>query len=111
MAKRSDIGQLRERITIQTYSTTRNDYGEELVTYSTYGERWASVDYRPNTSEEKQLDERKTAITEAWFTIRYDDAVNTKMQVVYRSQTYDITAITHTPDRFYTKLQTTQRDG
>jgi SPP1 family predicted phage head-tail adaptor len=111
MAKRADIGKLRERVTIQTYTTTANAYGEQVITYSTYGERWASVEYRQNLTEEDQLSERKTALTEAWFTLRYDDQVNTKMQLVYRTLTYDITGITHTADRMYTVLQSTQRDA
>ena len=110
MAKQNDIGRLRERITVQTYTTTYDAYGEEQITWSTYGKRWAAIEYRPNLTEEEQHADRKTAITEAWFTIRYDDAVNTKMRVQYRGAEYDITGITHTADRFYTQLQTTQRD-
>lgn len=97
-----DPGKLDTRIVIQTYSTTHNGF-EEVVTWSTLATVWAAMDWTGSTEQENS-DQEITA-TDVVATIRYRSDIDTKMQVVYDSATYDITGITVLGRKRFQKLK------
>lgn len=107
MAKQRNatIGQLRERCTIQQCAVTINDYGEEMETWTDLATTWCEVQYNINTSNEEITSERQTATTDIRFTLRRRTDVNNKMRISYRSNLYNIVAITESPDLFWTYIE------
>lgn len=94
MRKNETIGNLRHRATIQQYSTARDSYGQELVTFSNLATVWAAYDYRINASDENQIAEKKTAIATVNWTIRYRDDVEPKMRLTDEAgNIYDILSV------------------
>lgn len=103
MNKRETIGNLRHRATIQQYSTARDSYGQELVTYSSLATVWAAYDYRITRSDEQQLAEKKTAVATVNWMIRYRDDVEPKMRLTDEAgNIYDILSVN--PDPMKTRL-------
>lgn len=107
--KAERIGNMREQIVIQSVSEDQSSSGFPEQTWSTYSTVWAAVTYRINTSDEKEMADRKTAETTAVFRIRYDSAVTEKHRISYNSQVWDITGIAVTPDLFYMELEAKKR--
>lgn len=85
------IGKLDRRITIQSYTTAKNDYGEDIRTWSDYLTIWAGINFKRGNEvfEADQL----TAVNEVKFVIRYNSNINETMRIVYESNNYDITFI------------------
>lgn len=98
-----DPGKLDTRIVIQTYSAALNSFGEENITWSTLATVWAAMDWT-GSGEQENSDQEITA-TDVVATIRYRSDLNTKMQVVYDSATYDITGITVLGRKRFQKLK------
>lgn len=104
-----DVGKLTKRITIQQANTSRDDFGGELVTWANVAIVWAYIEYNVNTSKEEQIAERETATTDVRFVIRYRPTINAKMKCVYRGIDYDIVAIVHSTDLFWTTIEAKNR--
>lgn len=103
MRKGETIGNLRHRATIQQYSTARDAYGQELVTFSSLATVWGAYDYRINKSDEEQLAEKKTPVATVNWTIRYRDDVEPKMRLTDEAgNIYDILSVN--PDPMKTRL-------
>lgn len=107
--KTEQIGQLRERLLIETVTESVNSYGERTEVWNTLATVWASVSYNIGPSKEADLAGKQTAVGEVEFTVRSRDDFDEKARVTYRSQVYNIDAITETPDRMYKVLQCTKR--
>ncbi len=97
-----DPGKLDTRIVIQTYTAALNSFGEETITWSTLATVWAAMDWT-GSGESEGSDQEITA-TMLVATIRYRSDIDTKMQVVWDSTTYDITGITQLGRKRYQKL-------
>ncbi len=109
MNKTERIGALRERCTLQNYTTTRSGSGQETVTYGDEADIWCSVQYFLTRSGEEQLSNRKTAVGSVYFTIRKEYAIDTKKRILYNSEAYDILSVEVTPDQFYHIIEATKR--
>lgn len=100
------IGNLSWYITIQTFSSARDSFGQETLTYSTLDQVWAEPMWQ-NVSGEDEKSGAVTAINVVTWRIRYRTDVTTKMRVVDEDgNTYNIKSIQ--PDIFkqYMLLET-----
>jgi len=84
-------GQLDRRITIQSFTTTTDDFGEVVKSFTTLAEVWAKVEEkRGNEGEDgNQL----VATKSVEFFIRYRSDINEQMRIVYNNETYKIETI------------------
>lgn len=93
----SSITSLRldREITIEQYSATLGDYGDEVLTWTTLAACWASVDWPDAHSGEGQEAQQETATESIDITIRYEAAptVEPKMRVLFDSKYYDIITV------------------
>ena len=90
-------GQLDRRITIQSFSTTTDDFGEVVKSFTTLANVWAKVEEkRGNEGEDgNQL----VATKRVEFFIRYRSDINEEMRILYNNETYKIETILNADDR------------
>ena len=84
-------GQLDRRITIQTFSETTDNFGQEVKSFSTLDSVWANVVER--VGREGEDGEMIAATKKVEFIIRYRTDVDEEMRITYNSNTYKIQAI------------------
>ena len=88
-------GRLKDRVTIQSRSVTRDAYGAEVITWATLATVWASVEsisgreYLATTGGADQLLATRTTRV----VIRYRDDVGPTMRVVHETRTLEIDAV------------------
>ena len=86
-----DSGRLRERITIQQATETRNAIGEVVQSWATFAERWASVDGL--SSREVLLQgQQRTEITHR-VRLRYVAGFTSTMRILWRGRVLEITSL------------------
>jgi len=90
-------GQLDRRITIQSFTTTTDDFGEVVKSFTTLANVWAKVEEkRGNEGEDgNQL----VATKRVEFLIRYRSDINEQMRITYNNETYKIEAILNADSR------------
>lgn len=88
-----EIGQLDRRITLQTSTEARSDFGEALPTWSTFVTCWAAV--RHGSGNERMVANKNTVIGDAIFTIRYRDNITEKMRISWDGMIWDIQHIAY----------------
>ena len=90
-------GQLDRRITIQSFGTTTDDFGEVVKSFTTLANVWAKVEEkRGNEGEDgNQL----VATKRVEFFIRYRSDINEQMRITYNNETYKIEAILNADSR------------
>lgn len=88
-----NVGHMRHRVRVQQYVETRNDFGEEILTWSTYKTLWAAVDTSPKGSNEYELSKRLVAKTSALFYVRYRDDLDEKMTIVWKGKRWQILSL------------------
>lgn len=94
-------------MTIREYSTTRDTYGQEVVTWSDLATVWAAYEYRMNTSDEEELADKKTAVAVVRWTLRYRDDIEPKMRLTDEAgNLYDILSVNYDPTKTYMVLET-----
>lgn len=103
------IGELSERITLQSFTTSQSSSGHETVTFADLATVWAKAEVKMSSSDEAQLANKKTAVAQTLFTIRNEYAVTEKMRVLWNSVAYDITAVNPLQDRQFMILETEKR--
>jgi len=90
----TDAGRLDRRITLQLKSTTDNEYGEPIVTWTDVAEVWAEV--RPLRGIERVQAAQLVAAVDTIFVIRYRDdlalAPGTH-RIRYQNRTYNVEAV------------------
>jgi len=84
-------GQLDRRITIQTFSETKDSFGQEVKSFSTLASVWANVVEK--VGSEGEDGEMIAATKKVEFVIRYRTDVNEEMRISYNNNTYKIQAI------------------
>ena len=84
-------GQLDRRITIQTFSETTDNFGQEVKSFSTLDSVWANVVER--VGREGEDGEMIAATKKVEFVIRYRTDVDEEMRISYNNNTYKIQAI------------------
>lgn len=85
------IGPLREKITVQEYSATRDSYGGEVKTWATYATRWANV--QSVSGREFFSSSQVNATVTTKFVLRYLEGLSTKMRISWDGRLFDIVAV------------------
>jgi len=86
-----DPGRLREPVTIQRATETVNNIGEVVQTWSTYVERWASVEGLSGR-EVLQSGQQQTEVTHR-VRLRYVDGMTQQMRLSWRGRILEITSL------------------
>lgn len=84
-------GQLDRRITIQTFTTSTDAFGQKVKSFSTLANVWAKVEVKVGKEDEEADAIAATAMVD--FFIRYRDDINEQMRIIYNNETYKIKAI------------------
>jgi SPP1 family predicted phage head-tail adaptor len=90
-------GDLRHRITIQTFTESSNDYNEPVKTWATFATVWASVS--PLIGREYFASQQITAEVTGKIRMRYLEGVTPKMRVLFSGKIYDIAAVIDIEER------------
>ena len=88
-------GRLRHAIEIQTYTATKNSYGEQILTWSKFKSRYAQK--IESTGDEVENSGKVQQTQTRTFKFRYADGLTPDMRIKYHDQYYGITAITSDP--------------
>ncbi len=93
-----NAGKLGKLITIQQQSATQDEYGAQIVTWSSFGiDRWAQVE--PLRGREYFTGKQIQSGIDTRFTIRYIAGITPKMRILYNSLSYDIESIINIDER------------
>lgn len=90
-------GQLRHLITIQQRSVTRDDFGAESESWTTFSQLWAKVS--PLSGQELEQAQAMHSETTHQVTIRYLVGITTEMRVQHAGRTLNILAVTNPDER------------
>jgi len=103
------VGSMCEKIAIQQVRTSRDVNGAEVVVWEDLMNVWAKVEEYFGGSDEKFLGDQQMIQRRTRFTIRYTDALNEKMRIVFQDDIYDINVIKEIGRRQYLEVQTELR--
>lgn len=84
-------GQLDRRITIQSFTTTTDAFGEVVKSFTTLANVWAKV--HEKSGKEGEDGQQIVASRVVEFYIRYRSDINEQMRIQYNNETYKIEAI------------------
>ena len=88
-------GRLRHRLAIRQPTISRNEVGEEIITWATLATVWGRIEAL--RGEEQLQAKQLTAEIVARATLRYRADVSTDMRIQYDSSEYDIDAVLADP--------------
>lgn len=86
-----DAGRLRERVTVQQASESRNALGETVQTWGTYATVWASVE-GVSSRESLYAGQQQIAISHR-VRLRYLNGLTQSMRLVWRGRTLEIVSL------------------
>lgn len=84
-------GRLRERVTVQQASESRNALGETVLSWSTFATRWASVE-GVSAREALTLGQNEITITHK-VQMRYLSGLTQRMRLQWRGRTLEIVSL------------------
>jgi SPP1 family predicted phage head-tail adaptor len=88
------IGRLGERITIESYTSTQDAYGQEVKAWTPFATLWAEV-RTPSASEQFNSGaDREIARIDYRIKIRFRSDISNRMRIDWRGKKLDITAQT-----------------
>ena len=102
-----DAGKLRERVTIQQATETRNALGETVQSWATVAERWASVDGL--SSREVLLQGQQRTEVSHRVRMRYVDGMTGTMRLLWRGRVLEISSLLEHANRSEHELLCTER--
>lgn len=102
-----DPGRLRERVTIQNATETRNAMGETTQTWGTFAERWASV--QGISAREFLLSGQQQTEISHRVRLRYVDGLTSTMRVLWRGRVLEIASALEHNNRSEHELLCTER--
>ena len=91
MARRTMIGELRHRVSMQSSTESAAAYGQDVRTWSTYATVWAMVEMSPGS--EIQLGLSQQALAPYRVTIRYRGDVQASHRIVYGAKILEIVSV------------------
>lgn len=102
-------GRLRSRVTLQTPVATRNEFGEEIVTWTDQAELWADI--HPISARERYLNsaDQTQAAADHWFGIRWRNDIQATRRIVFGTRIFDIEGSVD-PDSKRRRLRLTCRE-
>lgn len=103
------FGLMRDRITLQEYSATRDDWGHEVKQWTDVATVWAEKKYKNSSlvSEVQGL----THIMQITFKIRFMADVTTKMRVKEGTKFFDIVGMKMLGNQEALEIITIERDA
>jgi SPP1 family predicted phage head-tail adaptor len=103
-------GRRNKLITIERYTTTQDDYGEETQTWATYAIEWAAIYYgRGDERRQAAMEQGQQAATFQMLSNPLTEAVTLKDRIVHDGANWDITGIApDTPKRGEIELTATR---
>lgn len=102
-----DPGRLRERITIQRATETRNALGESVQSWETFSERWASVEGL-SSREVLLTGQQQTEVTHR-VRLRYVEGFTSTMRILWRNRVLEITSLLEHANRSEHEALCTER--
>lgn len=90
------VGQLRERVTVQQFTETRNGIGAAVKSWSDVAEVWAEV--RTPSGRELMAAAQMHSVLTHMITIRYRDDITAAMRVVWRGVNLEVDGEPFDPD-------------
>jgi len=81
-------GKLDKRLTFQMSEPSKELTGEEINTWVDCFHAWANIDYKGG--KEPYEADKKTAINEVTFKLRFRRGINEKMRILFNGEIYDI---------------------
>lgn len=97
-------GQLRQRVTIQQGTAAKDEYGEDILTWSTFATVWARVEPLKGDEFLAARQAAAVAMLDTRITIRYVSGVTPEMRVSYDGNLYNIEAVID-PDERHIEMQ------
>jgi len=91
--KKERIGRMRHRIRYMKPLVGRGDYGQDLKTWITSSEVFASIEYMESGSDESEVASRKQSFIRARITTRYRSTVYSKMRIKADNQEFAILSV------------------
>lgn len=101
-----DPGRLRERVTVQQATQTRNRLGESVLSWATFAERWASV--QGLSSRELLLSGQQQTEATHRVRMRYLDGLTNSMRLLWRGRVLEITSLLEHDNRTEHELLCTE---
>ena len=92
-----NAGDLRERVTVQTPTESRNRLGESIATWATFAEVWASVN--GVTAREFLLAGQQQTEISHRVQMRYLTGLTQQMRISWRGRTFEIISILERENR------------
>ena len=86
-----DAGSLRERVTVQQASESRNALGETVLSWSTFAARWASVE-GVSSRESLSYGQQQIDVTHR-VRLRYLSGLTQSMRIQWRGRTLEIVSL------------------
>ena len=86
-----DAGKLRERVTVQQASESRNALGETVLSWATFAERWASVE-GVSSRELLQYGQQQIEVSHR-VRMRWLSGLTQSMRIVWRGRTLEIVSL------------------
>ena len=102
-----DPGKLRERVTIQAATETRNAMGETTQAWSTFVERWASV--QGISAREFLLSGQQNTEISHRVRLRYVEGLTSTMRILWRGRVLEIASALEHNNRSEHELLCTER--
>lgn len=90
-------GAMREQITLQAYTATRDAYGGEVITWADQATVWGAVD--AITGRESYAAQQLDSVVTLRVRLRMRSDVTTKWRALWRSQVLSIMAVLPSPTR------------
>jgi len=90
-----NIGALDRRVILQQPTSVVNDYGERMVTWSTYATVWAAIERKPSASE-RNSGEQVVSFQSVTFMIRNSSQVellSPSYRISYDGKYYEILGV------------------
>ncbi|MEN7549315.1 phage head closure protein [Rapidithrix thailandica] len=110
-------GKLDRRITLERFTVTQDDYGQEIKTWEVLASVWAAVnaESRQTKGNERFEAHQQVAVSEHIFQIRYlpglTSTTDEKMRIVYRNALYNILDVKEIGRREGLEIITEKKDS
>jgi SPP1 family predicted phage head-tail adaptor len=92
-----DSRKFRHRITLQKKTTTENNIGDNVATWSDVTTVWAAVE--PLRGKEEIISAQVTSETTHRITVRYRDGLNSHMRIKFGSREFRIESLINLDER------------
>lgn len=86
-----NAGILNRRIIIMKATSTQNEFGEKIDTWSTFVERWAMIE--PLSGREYFTAKQSLSEIDKRVTVRYSTGIKPSMRLIYNNENYNIKSV------------------